>query len=83
MNFEELQDKLIPILQEILVLRLPRSRSWNNVSLETGKRYLDITWCDAKDSKPTTQTKRIQPFNAETLCQEVATQWRKLQEDSK
>lgn len=73
----------MPILQEILVLRLPHSKTWNNVSIETGARYLDICWCAAKDGTDTTQTKRVFPFNANSLCKEIATQWAKLQSDVK
>ncbi len=83
MDFDELQKRLMPILQEILVLRLVESRSWNNVSLDTGKRHLDVTWQDAKDGNTQTQKKRVQPFNATTLCAEIATQFNKLQRETK
>lgn len=83
MTFDTLQDKLMPVLEEVLALRLVHSRNWDNVSISTGKRYMDICWCSAKNGKDTTQTKRVAPFNAETLCQELATQFTKLQEESK
>lgn len=83
MSFDELTGELLPVLHEILVLRLSVNRTWNNVSLETGQRYMDICWQDPKNMDGSSQTKRVAPFNADTLCREISYQFNKLQVDIK
>ena len=82
-TFDEFSDRLMPILHELLVLRLAYNRTFNNVSIETEPRFMDICWQDPKDGKDYTQTKQVKPFNANTLCMELAVQFEKLQKDHK
>ena len=83
MDFDALVAKEMPILQEILALRLAVSRTWDNVEIHTTKRYMDIKWCCPKKKDGSSQLKRVQPFNAENLLKEVWSQWGKLQVDIK
>jgi len=83
MSFEELQAKLMPVLHEVLALRLVHNRTWDNVEVSTTKRYMDIKWCSPKKGDGSSQTKRVQPFNADTLTKEIATQFNRLKADSK
>ncbi len=41
-TFDEYTDRLMPFLHEILVLRLSVSKSWMNVSVETGVERVPI-----------------------------------------
>jgi hypothetical protein len=81
MTWDELQDKLTPILHEILALRLAKSKHWNNVEPKYSKRKLKIRWFDPKAKDGSSETKDVYPFNVDTLTKEIATQFRRLQRD--
>ena len=81
MDFEDLQDKLLPLLQDILAERLLWSREWNNVSIKTGHRFLEIRWFEPKtqEGQDVFSSRKVSPFNAQTLICEIKRQFIKLQ----
>jgi len=81
-TWDEYLKRELPMLEEILALRLRYSREWDNVELVVGKRTMKIRWISPKTQPEAGDNvfseRRIAPFNAETLGAEKARQLRKL-----
>ena len=88
MTFDDLQEDLLPVLKKWLLKRLKYSREWNNVEITTGPRYLEIKWFDPKTQEAPEGSsifcsRRVSPFNEETLTCEIKRQFRKLMAEQK
>jgi hypothetical protein len=87
MDFEELQERLMPLLHELLAIRLAYSRSWNNVETKVSKRKLKVKWFSPKNptdkQKKGFMNKEVFPFNPDTLFDECKEQYRKQYKEAK
>ena len=83
MNFDRLQELLMPTLHEILANRLKYNRTWNNVKIVTGKRVMKIIWFDAKNPTDHSKIRDVKPFNSTTLLHQIGVQYDKLQIDQR
>ena len=83
MDFDEILDDLLPTLHKVLAARLKLNRTWSNVRVETGKRNMKIVWFEPKNPTDHSKSREVKPLNVETLTQQIAIQFRKLERDQK
>ena len=81
MTFDNLKDRLMPVLHEILEERLKYNRTWNNVKVIEKKRVMKIVWFDPKNPTDHSKIRDVKPFNSDTLTHQIGVQFKKLGRD--